>query len=946
MRFGVLGRVQVWTAEGEPVPVPETKVRALLADLLAHQGQVVGTDRLIEDLWEDDLPANPTGALQLKISRLRHALDQEPGGGRLVASQPPGYVLDVGPNATDAGRFAELSLRAQDATDPRTRVTLLNEALALWRGPAFADFADSGFARTAAHRLEEQRLAALEVQAEARLETGEHALLTGDLIDLVEQHPLRGRLRAVHIRALYRAGRQADALASYEDLRNRLAEDLGLDPDPELIALHQAILEQDPALLAGTATNVSCEHPVGRLPAEVTSFVGRGGEIARVKRQLSNARIVTLTGTGGVGKTRLALRVAAEVRNDFPAGAWLVELAAVENPELLVHKVSEALDIQDRSSRPPVEVLVDFLHGKHLLLLLDNCEHLINECARLTESLVRCLPDLVVLATSRQALRIEGEQVLAVPALTVGEEGDGEIGQSEAVQLFAERASATSPGYAVSDASRPMLERICRRLDGIPLAIELAAARIKVLSAEQLLERLDDRFRLLSNGMRMAPSRQQTLRSMIDWSYGLCTELERLLWARASVFVDGMDLKAAESVCSGDGIEPAEVIDLVTGLVDKSILIREERTEEARYRLLETLREYGRDRLLESGTDTRFRSRHRDWYRSLVRRGERQWLGPGQAELFARLRGEQGNIRAALDHCVTEPGGAQVGLGMAADLCCYWIAAGALREGRRWLELALALDDTPTVARARAMSVNARLASLQNDFAAAEPMLHEGQSLARRLGEGQSLAMFTHVSGLRALSRQDLPGAVVLFGRARQRYLDMDDPIHAALSQMYLATAHAHLDHHEEASSLFSDAVSTCEAHDEVWLRSYALCMSGISAWRTGDMAGARELVREAIRLKRPFRDRLGLAMCVDVLAWIAAHERDGERAAMLLGAAGELWQSLGGSLSGYLTGYHRQCEEITRAHLGDTRFEAAMRCGVELRMDPLIELALGEAVE
>ncbi|QFY10266.1 LuxR family transcriptional regulator [Nonomuraea phyllanthi] len=958
MRFGVLGQVQVWTTEGDLVPVPETKVRALLADLLARQGGMVSVDQLVDDLWDDDLPANPTSALQLKVSRLRHALEHaEPGGGDLVGSRPSGYRLALEPGQTDVDAFTEQVARARQSADLHERAAMLAEALALWRGPAYADFADTDFARPAAQRLEEQRLTVLEALAETRLELGEHGLLIGELSELVTRHPLRERLLALQMRALYRAGRQSDALAGYARFRERLAEELGLDPGPELVGLHQAILEQDPALMAGTDTTVPEERHVGvsrrvgRLPAEVTSFIGRHSEVTRVKRLLSDARIVTLTGVGGVGKTRLALRVAVETQDEFPAGAWLVELSTVENPGLLVHKVSEALEIQDRSSRPALEVLVDFLRGKRLLLLLDNCEHLINGCALLAASLARSLPDLTILSTSRQALCIAGEQVLAVPALalaeTDGTDGtDGVAGteESEAVQLFAERASAMVPGFAVTDANRLTLEQICRRLDGIPLAIELAAARIKVLSVNQLLERLDDRFRLLTEGRRMTLPRQQTLRAMLDWSYNLCTEQERLLWARVSVFVDGMDLEAAESVCSGDGIEPDQVIDLVTGLVDKSVLVREERVQQARYRLLETVRQYGRDRLRELGDESRLKRLHRDWYRELVRRAESQWLGPGQAELFSRLRGELGNLRAALDCCVTEPDGVQVGLTMAADLYFYWIASGALREGRHWCELGLARDDTPTIARARALSVDARLATLQNDFAAAEPVIHEGQILARRLGDGRSLAMLTHLRGLGALFQSDLPEAVVLFEQARRQYLEMSDPIGAALVQMYLATAHAHLDHHEEAVTLFADSVSTYEAHGEEWLRSYALCMSGIRAWRVGDVAGAYELVREAIRLRRPFNDRLGLAMCMDVMAWIAAHKGDDERAATLLGAVGVMWHSLGGSLFGYLTGYHQQCEAMTHDRLGSTRFEAALRKGAELHIDALIELALGDA--
>ncbi|MBO0814957.1 MAG: winged helix-turn-helix domain-containing protein, partial [Actinobacteria bacterium] len=384
MRFGVLGTLAVWREDGRPVAVAEAKVRALLADLLLHFGRPASADRLIDDLWGDDLPVHPAGALQSKVSRLRQALENaEPGGGELVVFRPPGYVLQVDGEAVDEHRFAALIERARAAGDPRDRAALLADALALWRGPPLADFADAIFARAAIARLEEQRLAAVEDQAEARLALGEHSLLTGELGELVARHPLRERLRAAHMLALYRAGRQAEAVKSYTELRRQLADNLGLDPGPGPAALYQAILEQDPALQGVPAPPTLAARPRTNIPALLTDMVGRTAAIAELRALLGERRLVTLTGPGGVGKTRLALETAIQSAGAFPDGVWLVELAGpgLAGASAPADLAMAVLGIRDDSSMDPADLLAEALRTSQMLLILDNCEHLIGQAA-------------------------------------------------------------------------------------------------------------------------------------------------------------------------------------------------------------------------------------------------------------------------------------------------------------------------------------------------------------------------------------------------------------------------------------------------------------------------------------------------------------------------------------------------------------------------------------
>ncbi|MFE7565541.1 BTAD domain-containing putative transcriptional regulator [Streptomyces sp. NPDC057539] len=781
MRFGVLGPLAVWDGEGAEVTVPEVKVRALLADLLAHEGRPVSADRLIHDLWGDDPPGKPAGALQAKVSQLRRVLGRE-----RVVRQPPGYRLwlDGDAEEVDAVRFRALVTEARAVGEPHARAALLTEALQLWRGPAYADFADEEFARGAAQRLAEQRLSVLEEQAEARLAAGDHVLLAGELADLVARHPLRERLRAIQMRALYSAGRQSEALATYDDLRSRLAGELGVDPGPLLSALRQAVLRQDPVLppaLPPTLTAADTEGGVhsspgsrpgwtasdpGRvterrreaaadvptvgaravgtrsvgarsvgarahsnLPVPLTPLVGRRPSLAHLSQLLRRSRLVTLTGPGGVGKTRLAVAAATAERDGARAGElvdgiWLVEFAGVRagTPADLAQVVAVTLGIRDDApaalpgagigTPSPPHRLADALHDRRTLLVLDNCEHVVDAAAELAELLLRTAPGLRVLATGQEPLGLAGEAVFLVEPLPT----------ADAVQLFMERAAASAPGFRRDpDASeREAIAEICRSLDGIPLALELAATRVHVLGVRELAARLSDRFRLLTSGQRGAPARQQTLRAVIDWSWELLSAPERIVLRRLAVHSDGCDLAAAEAVCAGDGVARDEVLDLVTRLVDRSLVVVVDGPTGPRYRLMESVAAYATERLHEMEDLTAVRDRHLRHHLALAERAEPQLRGAGQRPWLARLDAEAGNLRVALDEAVRRAGAGEAdeAVRLVTALAWWWLLRGRLTEARRGLRSVLAAIPGP-VAPTELALLHAAFALLTGDHAAA-----------------------------------------------------------------------------------------------------------------------------------------------------------------------------------------------------------------------------------
>ncbi|MGW4946542.1 BTAD domain-containing putative transcriptional regulator [Actinoplanes sp. NPDC004185] len=657
MRFGVLGPLAVTTDAGEPVVVPGAKVRVLLADLLANRNQVVSADRLIDDLWAEDVPANPLGALQVRVSQLRKALnDAEPGARDLVESRSPGYVLRTA--EVDADHFTALA----GASDVET----LTSALTLWRGDAYADMADEEFVRAEATRLTEQRLTVRERLADARLARGEHDLVAAELAELVARYPLRESLRALHLRALYAAGRQTEALDSYADLRERLADELGLDPGPEVAALHRKILEQDSALSPPPKAAIIRNS----LPARLDELVGRAEALAELRTLVPEQRLVTLIGPGGVGKTRLATEVARE--QTFPDGVHLVELAPLPAGDPgIAERVLATLGVHEAAGAEvaPDDRLTVALRGRHLLIVLDNCEHVIEPAAALVARVLREAPGVTVLATSREPLGLTGEVLWEVPLLAVPEDGGDldVVRRSAAARLFTARAAAHQRTFRLDERTAPAVAQLCRRLDGLPLALELAATRVRSLGVTGVVDRLDDRFRLLSTAQRDRPDRQRTLTAVIGWSWELLDAADQGVLARLAVFADGCTPEAAEQVGGAD-------LDALARLVDRSLVVPDDSGAEPRYRLLESIAAFGLERLPDPEA---VRARHAAYYTALAERADPQLRGADQQGWLARLDAESANLRTALAH-----GG---GLRLANALTWYLILRGRLTEARRAL---------------------------------------------------------------------------------------------------------------------------------------------------------------------------------------------------------------------------------------------------------------------
>ncbi|SCG40198.1 ATP-binding protein [Micromonospora humi] len=842
MHFGVLGPTQAYAADGTALPVGGGRLRALLVLLLLDAGRTVSPQRLVDGVYGARPPQGAANALQSQVSRLRRLLPAAH-----IEFGPAGYRLDVDPQRVDVHRFTALAgagRAALAAGDPADGARLLREALGLWRGEPLADVAAAPFAAVEAARLRQLRLAAVEDRVEAELASGPPgAPLVAELRALVAAHPLRERLHGQLMRALHGAGDRAEALAVFARAREVLAEELGADPSAQLVALHTTLLRDDAAPPSGVA----------RLPTPLTSFVGRDRELARVGALLASARLVTLLGPGGAGKTRLA--VAAASRHDTPV--CLVELASVPPGSAVAPAVLAALDLRDsglRAAGRPRDLtdrLVAALTDRRLLLVLDNCEHVVDDAARLTARLLSAAPGLRVLATSREPLGLTGEACCPVGGLPVpaGPVPPAAATGYAGVRLFTERAVDVAPGFTLDADTVAAVLRICRTLDGLPLALELAAARLRALPVAEVAARLHDRFRLLSRGDRAAPARHRTLEAVVGWSWELLDAPQRRLAARMGVFAGAVDLAAVQAVCA-----PADddVTDALTGLVDKSLV----EAAGGRFRMLETIRAYAVARLHDAGDAARVRAAHTAYFLDLARAGDAGLRGVGQDRWLRRLDAARDDLHAALRRAVDD-GDTATALRLVAASAFYWWLRGLRGEGAALAaRLVDRLDGAP--------------ADLDEEYAMC-------LLVATLAGAGDASAVATagrilwdrdrpprhpfllYLSGM-ASGPPPPHRLALLTDRAGREWLLGADPWSRALGALGTATVHLLHGRHERARADLTDALAGFRALGERWGMILALSTLAETAYREGDADTAAAPMAEALRLAEQLGSTLDLA--------------------------------------------------------------------------------------
>jgi predicted ATPase/DNA-binding CsgD family transcriptional regulator len=705
------------------------------------------------------------------------------------------------------------------------------------------------------------------------------------------------------------------------------------------------------------------------LPAEWTSFVDRRRDLADIKRLLSEQRLVTLTGVAGVGKTRLARRAAEQLVRTTPGGVWWADLDEVTDPELVPHAVVQALDLPDPVRIEPVARLVEFFSERPSVLVLDNCEHLIGACAVLVGALLGEVAELRILATSREVLQVAGEQVLPVEPLrvTVPEQHSGALLTAyPAIMLFCQRAAAAVPGFTLTPANEATVVQICERLDGLPLAIELAAVRLRALSPEQILHRLGDRLDLLVSGPRTASARQRTLRGALDWSYDLCTEAERLAWRRLSVFEGGFDLDAAEFVCGLDPVDLADerrladpaqvpvhdkrcpadpaqvpVHEVIDGLVGKSILIRTEDAGRVRFRLLNSLARYGREKTPDPEA---MRARHAEWYAHRAAQAAREWFGPGELVATARLHADHANLREAMAYLISRADGGQRALRMVGDLWFYWTSTVPASEAQRWLDRALAHDREPTRARARALWVAAYVATIRNEYGLAQRYLAEAEEEATALGDLEALSWTACRAAILAMLLGDFAMTEALAGEALARAdaAGTPDGAVAVFSRLALTTVRLVAGELDDAWREAEWCRAICAARGERTQHGTALVSLGRLAWMRGDLATATEYARDALRMRPPGQVDTQVVLALEMLGWIAGSAREHERVAVLFGGLEQI-QPAFIALAPSQTRPREDAVAAARAALGEAAYIEAYEHGAGLSVTALVGYALGQ---
>jgi predicted ATPase/DNA-binding SARP family transcriptional activator len=911
--------------DGAVVRLGARKERIVLVALALTAGRSVSESRLIEALWGEDPPPSATDSLRVYISRLRKSLH---GTGITIESSAGGYELLLGPAGLDValaerlGAEARVALAEGDAATASSRFT---EAIALWHGASLGDVADEPTLRAEAARLEELRASLMEGRMEVELQLAHHDRVIGELESLCALWPHREHLWGLRMTALYRSGRQAEALQVYQDLRSHLVDELGIEPGPELRELELAILEQRVDQVV--ASGLVCDFPSLRtvdavrhnLPIQRSTFVGRNRECVQVTSFLLAGRLVTLTGIGGCGKTRLALQVAAQMVEHFPQGIFFVDLAPVSDSALIGQAVAGALSLQLLDTR--VDALAHYLSSRRALLIFDNCEHLLDGCSELIDELLAACPFLHVLATSREPLGVEGEQVFRVPSLEI---------ETEAKTLFTARALAVRSNFDVNETTDRVIVEICRRLDGIPLAIELAAARTSHLTPPDILERLSDRFRLLTGGRRQVP-RQQTLGAAIDWSYSMLSEEEKTLFRRLAVFRGGFSLRAAEQICHPDAL------DLLGSLVDKSLVALQGAEATARFRLLETVRLFAEDRLFEAGEADQLRSQHRDWFLAWIESfsfHELTVIGGG-----AVLDLEIDNLVAALGWS-QEQQRPDLTTRIASRMIGYWWAYGRLAEMAVWRdELAGALNDFHPDLRASGLILGVQHAVATGTWDEMERLSAEMLTFAPA---GSDLAAYAWTMQALYWTIAGLVRGRECIDEARTAFIEAGSPEYQSLLVRYFQSLLTGSESPTQALALFEDVLAGWGGdvrNDPVLTGMLALLgataraaelqtslpvesplhrfhleiVAALIASNEGRLEDMRAHIKMLVGMAREYAIPLGEESCLIWFAKLAIEEGNPAKASRLLasGSAQPFWFRTGLEMEGY-----RQCLNAVRASL------------------------------
>jgi predicted ATPase/DNA-binding SARP family transcriptional activator len=917
IEFRVLGRIEV-VRDGSPVALGGPRQRVLLALLLVDAPRPVPIDRLADELWHGEPPDGASTTLRAYVSKLRTVL----GADAAITGTGAGYALDVAGDDVDATRFERLAKEGHEAIErgaTRGAATRLRQALELWRGHPFAGVSDEGALRTEAQRLEDLRVSVFEDRIEADLALGEDAELVDELEGLVRDYPYRERLWRQLMLALYRAQRQTDALAAYRRARELLDEELGLEPGEELQRLEQAILRHE-------VTPARPPEERHNLPAPISSFVGRETELADIDRLLSTGRLVTLSGVGGVGKTRLAIEAARRALGESPDGVFLVDLSALTERALVDRQVANVLDIREQPGAPLAEQLLARLHDADLLIVLDNCEHLREACAELCGRLLGSCPRLRVLATSREALGVPGEVDYPVPPLPVpsSEADPDELRASEAVRLFLARASDVQPRRSEAPEAFATAARICRDLDGLPLAIELAAARAKAFSFEEIASRLDDRFQFLVSWRRLSPARQRTLRATMDWSYDLLSDDERRLLDRLSIFAGGFTLAAAAAICFSSLDGGAD--DLLGRLVEASLIVPEEREGETRYRLLETVRQYAAERLESHGETALVRRRHAGHFVTVAE--STQTHGAGQLRGLRQLDADVDNMRVAAEFAIAS-GDVDTEVRLAAALWPYWHVRGHLAEGRDRLEAAIAREGAiASGAYTRAVLGAGILAWSVGDYGRvrvlAKELLAAAKATDSRSDEHAAYKLLSHVT----LRERDFAAAERHSKRTLvlARKLESDHDISTA--QLNLAVVYLDWGKTEAAIPMLEDVLAYNRRNGIAEGAGFALLNLGEADYHLGDFARARLRFEESRQAFTSVGFRAHVGHALTGLAAVEASSGRHEEAARLLGRADAMLEAVGASKDDFDPTLAAKVEAEARARLGEDGFVAVYEDG------------------